>query len=106
MSFHIPQRGGPYQWSYHLLRHASRSYETTFVGFNLHGYTPSQLSECEAELRECCANVEFWEMPTALIQCFGSYCAPFASATQLAEATHPRLQAVRDHHLSLPLSTS
>lgn len=60
-----PPRGGPHQRSYNLLRHASKLYETTFVAFNLPGYTHRQLSECEAELRNYCANVEFWEMPTA-----------------------------------------
>lgn len=60
-----PPRGGAHQRSFNLLRHASKSYETTLVAFNLHGYTLRQLSEFEAELRNYCANVEFWEMPTA-----------------------------------------
>ncbi len=34
------------------------------MGFNLHGCAPGQLFECEAELRNYCTNVEFWEMPT------------------------------------------
>ncbi|HEV2382526.1 MAG TPA: glycosyltransferase [Terriglobia bacterium] len=58
-----PPKGGAHQRSYHLLRHASKSYETTLVGFNLHGYTPGQLSECEGELRKYCSRVEFWQMP-------------------------------------------
>lgn len=58
-----PPRGGAHQRSYNLLRHASGSHETSFVGFNLHGYTPGQLSECETELRKHCSRVEFWQMP-------------------------------------------
>jgi glycosyltransferase involved in cell wall biosynthesis len=58
-----PPTGGAHQRSYNLLRHASKSYETTLVAFNLQGSAPGQLAEYKAELKKYCSRVEFWQMP-------------------------------------------
>jgi polysaccharide biosynthesis protein PslH len=58
-----PPRGGAHQRSYNLLRHVSRTYETTLVAFNLQGDAPDDLSNRKAELEKYCSRVMFWDMP-------------------------------------------
>jgi glycosyltransferase involved in cell wall biosynthesis len=58
-----PPRGGSFQRTFNLLRHAARKYETTFVALNLQKEPPERLADYRKELGKFCARVEFWETP-------------------------------------------